>query len=258
MLRSNTFVIVCCGLLATGGCQSSQDAQASFPAGMLQGTVHLFDNANDTVHHAVTVWIPALGVSTVSDTFGHWSLANVPFGTHDVYATSAGYDTLIFFDVVASGGTTYTGLGSLGPSPSNPVRITSVVWGSSPSANWPLMIAGWIAPKDFMTFGGFACFIDTALGIPAKGSHLLGPFQWSGVTNDSLWNVPVGMSALGSMHIQHGMKLYVTVCAANNVSTIVELSGYTVAGCTFNSNTSKLQVVSAGPLTQPYETAFPW
>ncbi len=255
MIRSHPFVSVCCGLLAllaTGGCQSSQDTQA---AGTLRGTVHLFDIANDTVHHAVAVWIPALGISTVSDTFGHWSLANVPFGTHDVYETSAGYDTLIDFGEIASGDTSYVRTGLIGPVSMNQVHITGVSWPAISSYLWPLTISGTVNPGSLLTAGNVVCFVDTALGVPAKGPHFINPF--SGGSADTIWGATAFYLMLDSQKLRHGMKLFITTCAGSRMSMIYDSTGYGTPGMTFNTHTGQMQVVSASPLSQPYETIFP-
>ncbi|MDP4198099.1 MAG: hypothetical protein Q8922_01565 [Bacteroidota bacterium] len=261
-LRAHWLAAIIIGLLPFGafiGCHSVDGPQEKFPLGTFKGTVHLFAGWTDTVHQPVTVFIPSLHVSTTSDTFGHWSIPNIPFGTYDVYATSTGYDTLIYFGEMASGETTVLGMGSLGPTPTKQVRINSVVWTANSSTIWPLMVKG------SMTAGNFDnppldvfCFIDTVPGVPTKAPHFAGPI--GGSTGDSVWTAYTGMSALDSVKFGHGMKLYFTACAVSVRSQIhssTNGNNYS-SGMTFNPHTGQGQVFSAGEVSAPYETNYPW
>src|ERR1700722_14590431 len=108
------------------------------------GQVMLYDASYNRVGQPVTILIPSLGRSTVSDDSGRWSIKEIPFGGWDVFATSKGYDTLPYYGIISSGDTTVLGIGSLSPDPDLHVVITSVVWTANSSLIWPLVINGTI------------------------------------------------------------------------------------------------------------------
>jgi len=248
-------------LLIIYGCSSS-GGPAALPVSTFQGSIHLFSNqlnnqmnSLDTVHQNVTVFIPTLGIATVSDTFGHWLLNNIPSGTYDVYATSKGYDTLILWGMVSSGNTTHVPIGGLFPNPTRTLTIRSVEWTANTPNVWPIVVTG-STQGGLMneSIEGFICFFDTIPGIPAKGSHFAEIDGWP--ASDSTWRAWSADFYLDTTKFRSGMKLYVTACVSSPSG--INLEQGEEDPTTFNPHDGQMQVISPGPLSAPYVTTYPW
>lgn len=240
-------------IIVVFGC-SSGIGPSSLPTATLIGRVHLLSppdaltSRRDTLHRPVTVFIPAIGASTFSDSNGRWSLSNVPFGSYDIYATASGYDTLAYWGVVSSGDSTHTGSANLSPNPTRKLYVSSVAWSNNPG-DWPIMIKGTIDTEVGYNDESdpLICFLDTTPNVPAKSIHLAAIF---GQADDSTWSASTEDFFLDTLKFHPGMKLFVTAC-------MYSLSGLS-DGIDFNPHTQQSQVVSPGRQSEPFITIYPW
>jgi hypothetical protein len=221
------------------------------------GQVKLYDASFARVGQPVTILIPALDRSTVSDDSGQWSMNEIPFGAWDVFATSSGYDTLPYYGTISSGDTTVLGIGSLYPNPNLQLTITSVVWTANSSTIWPLVIQGSMekVSNDEGEYN-IAVFIDSTPDVPLNGAHLIDAIWGDG--GDTTWEVYTNIAPLDTFKLHNGMKLYYTACAAGN-SGFQGVTGYNETSVeVLNPHTNLGRIISPGPISETYESAYPW
>lgn len=240
-------------LIAFAGCKSSTSVQDP-PHGSLEGRIIVTSGA-DTIHSSSTVFIPSLGRSVLSDTFGRWTMPDIPFGYYDLYATANGYDTLIFFNVLVSGGTSYAGIGFLGPTPTDRVQILSVNWSSDPK-QWQLLVKGLKPP----TPNDVVVLLDTVPNLAAKDYHVA-VVSVIGTAGDTAWTAACQTKTLDTMRFHQGQTLYLTAVAYNGNCT-VRYGGYpndqSYGGISDPHHGNQFRLFAPGPLSEPYITKYPW
>ncbi|MDP4198100.1 MAG: carboxypeptidase-like regulatory domain-containing protein [Bacteroidota bacterium] len=201
------FLLVVGGLLAMA-CTHVSENSAPDEKGTLSGHVQLLDSVSyPTRSDSVTITIPALAATCLTDPSGQWRINNIPIGTYEVDATRPGYGTMKWFDIHVTGpGTYFLSPVTIGPTPRYHLYIDSVRVGG-PASQKTLDIFGRIDNYHESCYIYPVLDVDSNLfpNMPHYTQYGLG----SEVQSEGTWKYSVSVSQLWTL--SSGAKVFLSV-----------------------------------------------